>query len=244
MACQAPGARAVTRELVLAALVLLPTAASAQELIYSLPGGASADTISAPNAFAAPLGVWYVGASAHTEPRENDALDAMAVIGMGTGTVKSAVEVSVVTSDLDRFSGQFISLKWHFHNETARAPALAVGIEDITASASRSASPYVAATKTFWDTSARSAFLMRKSLSVGFGGGRFHQHLFGAVSASLDPFSKAIVEYDGQGLNAGSSLSRSLSSRAVAVMVLACQRFNRAPQRGWTMSLAVAWEGR
>jgi hypothetical protein len=234
----------VIRGLVFITLLLGPASAWAQELLYVLPGGASADTITTPNGFAAPRGVWYVALSAHSEPRQNDALDGVAVVGMGTGTVKSAVELSVVISDLDRLSGEFLSVKWHFHNETARSPAMAAGIEDITASASRSATAYVAATKTFWDTSASSAFFMRKSVTAGFGGGRFHRHLFWAASASLDAFSKAILEYDGQGLNAGLSISRPVSPRAVAVLVLARQRFDKPEQRAWTMSVALAWDRR
>lgn len=240
----ASGASLVIRGLVFITLLLVSPCAWAQGLLYVLPGGASADTITTPNGFAAPRGLWYVALSAHTEPRENDALDGVAVMGMGAGTVKSAVELSVVTSDLDRLSGQFLTLKWHFHNETARYPAMAVGIEDITASASRTATAYVAATKTFWDTSASSAFLMRKSVTAGFGGGRFHRRVFWAGSASLDAFSKAILEYDGQGLNAGLSISRPLSPKAVAVVVLSRQRFDKPQQSAWTMSAALAWEQR
>jgi len=231
----------VIRGLLLCAGMALATRCAAQELIYALPGGASADTISTPNAFAAPAGVYYLAVSAHTEPKWNEALDGLAVFGAGTGTVRSAVELSVVTSDLSRLSGQFLSVKWHFHNETASAPALAVGVEDVTAEASRSASAYIAATKTFWDTSAHSAFLMRKAVSVGFGGGRFQKRLFGAASASLDPFSKAIIEYDGRGLNAGLSVARPATARSVIVMVLGRQRFNEPGERAWTMSLAMAW---
>lgn len=232
------------RGLLLGAFLLLPGATVAQPLVYALPGGASADNISTPNGFAAPAGVYYVAASAHTEPKWGDALDGLAVMGVGSGTVESAVEFAVVTSDVDRFSGQFLSVKWHFHNETAREPALAVGIEDVTAEASHSATPYIAATKTFWDTSARSAFLMRKTVSAGFGGGRFQRRLFGAASVSLDQFSKAIIEYDGRGLNAGISVANALTRRSVMVMVLGHQKFNEPGERAWTMSLAVAWQER
>jgi len=237
-----PSARAVIRGLLFAAALLLaPAAAQAQHLIYALPGGVSADNISTPNGFAAPAGIFYAGVSAHSEPRAGDALDALAIIGAGTGSISSAIELSLVVSDVSALSGEFITAKWHFHDETARSPAVAVGIEDITASASHSATPYVAATKTFWDTSARSAFLMRKTVSLGFGGGRFHRRLFGAASVSLDSFSKAIAEYDGQGVNVGVSVSEHLTPRAVAVLVLAYQDLVRPDQHALTMSLAVAW---
>lgn len=234
------------RRLLLAAAMALAAPGAAQELIYALPGGASSDTISTPNAFAAPEGVYYIAVSAHTEPKWGDALDGLAVMGVGTGTVQSAVEFSIVTSDLDRLSGQFLSLKWHFHNETAAAPAIAVGVEDVTAEASRRPTAYIAATKTFWDTSARSAFLMRKTVSAGFGGGRFHSRLFGAASVSLDAFSKAIIEYDGRRLNAGLSVAQPMTRRSVMVMVMVLgrQRFNKPGQRAWTMSLALAWQKR
>ena len=222
-------------------MLSLPTAARAQNLLYALPGGASSDTISTPNAFAAPAGVGYVGVSAHTEPKARDALDGIFVIGAGTGTVASAVEFSVVLSDLSRLSRPFASVKWHFHNETARSPALAVGVEDLTASASHSATPYLAASKTFWDTSARSAFLMHTTVSTGFGGGRFSRRPFGAVSSSLDSFSKAILEYDGRGLNAGVSISQSVSPHVVTIVVLGRQRLTTPAQGAWTMGLAVAW---
>lgn len=225
-----------------AVLAFLPPAVWGQDLIYSLPGGASSDTISTPTAFAAPQGVRYVAVSAHTEPRAHDALDALAVFGIGSGSVSSAVELSVVVTDLSRFSGAFGSLKWHFHNETARSPALAAGIEDITASASHSATPYLAATKTFWNTSARSAFLMRRTVCAGFGGGRFHRRVFGAVSVSLDNFSKGILEYDGQGVNAGVSISQYFTPRAVAVVVLGYQDLLRPEQQAVTMSVALAWQ--
>lgn len=228
--------------LLLAALLLLTLTAAAQELMYALPGGASADNISTHNAFAARRGMYYAAVSAHTEPDANEALDGLAVIGMGLGRDASAVELTMVTSDLDRLSGRFLSVKWHFRNETARAPALAVGIEDLTAAASPKVTAYLAATKTFWDTSAPSAFLMRKTVSAGFGGGRFRRRLFGAVSASLDPFSKAILEHDGRGVNAGISLSRPVSRRTVAVAVVGRQHLDRPAERAWTMSLAVAWE--
>ena len=225
-----------------AALLLAPVAAQAQDLIYALPGGASADNISTPNGFAAPAGIFYAGMSAHSEPRAGDALDAIAVIGAGTGSISSAVELSLVLSDISALSGEFVTAKWHFRNETARSPAVAVGIEDIAASASHSATPYVAATKTFWDTSARSAFMMRKTVSLGFGGGRFHRRMFGAASVSLDSFSKAIAEYDGQGINVGVSVSEHLAPRAVAVFVLAYQDLVRPDEHALTMSLAVAWQ--
>lgn len=224
------------------ALLLAPAVAQAQDLIYALPGGVSADNISTPNGFAAPAGVFYAGISAHSEPHAGDALDALAIIGAGTGSISSAVELSFVVSDISALSGDFVSAKWHFHNETARSPAVAVGIEDITASASHSATPYVAATKTFWDTSARSAFLMRKTVSLGFGGGRFHRRLFGAASVSLDSYSKAIAEYDGQGVNVGLSVSEPLSPRAVWVFVLAYQDIARPDEHALTMSLALAWQ--
>ena len=234
----------MTRWLLAAGLALLPTAARAQDLLYALPGGASADTISTPNAFAAPAGVFYAGVSAHTQPGADGILDGLAVMGVGSGTIASAVEFTVALSDLSELARPFASVRWHFHNETARAPALAVGIEDVTASASRRATPYAAATKTFWNTEAPSAFLMRTTISGGFGGGRFHGRLFGAVSTSLDSFSKAIIEYDGRGLNLGLSLAQSLSPHAVAVVVLARQRVNEPQQGAWTLASAVAWEQR
>ncbi len=239
----------MTRGLLAAALLLLPSArgesrARGQGLIYALPGGASSDTISTPTAFAAPAGVFYVGASAHTEPQARDALDAVVIMGAGTGSVTSAVEVGVVVSDVDRFAESFVTLKWHFHNETATSPALAVGIEDPTAAASHSATPYLAATKTFWDVSAPSAFLMHTTVSAGFGGGRFHRRPFGAVSASLDSFSKAIVEYDGRGVNAGVSVAQEVAPHAVAVVVFARQHFEQPGRSAWTVSLALAWQQR
>lgn len=232
------------RGLALGVLIALPGVAAAQGLIYSLPGGASSDTISTPNGFAAPRGVYYFAVSTHTEPEAGDRLDAVVAMGAGTGSVASAVELSLVTADVSRFSGHFLNVKWHFHNETASAPAVAVGIEDITASESRSATVYVAATKTFWDTSARSAFLMRKAVSAGFGGGRFLRRPFGAVSVSLDAFSKAIVEHDGRGLNVGVSVSRPVGTRAAAVIVLARQHLTKPSERAWTASAALAWSHR
>jgi hypothetical protein len=241
---RASGPAPVIRALLLGLLLFIPSAGTAQQLLFALPGGASSDNISTPNAFAAPDGVRYIGVSAHTEPHAGDALDGIAVLGVGSGRVSSAVEFSLITSDVSSMSGQFATIKWHFHDETARWPALAVGIEDPTASASRSATPYLSATKTFWDTSAHSAFLMRKAVTLGFGGGRFEKRPFGAVSLSLDSFSKAIVECDGTGVNAGLSLAQSVSPRAVAVVVIACQDVVRPSERAATMSLAVTWQER
>ena len=240
----ASGPSQVIRVLALGLALLIPTVAGAQGLIFALPGGASSDNISTPNGFAAPDGVRYVGLSAHSEPHADGTLDGIAVLGIGSGAVSSAVEFSLITSDLSSMSGQFATLKWHVRDETARWPALAVGVEDITASASPSATPYISATKTFWDTSAHSAFLMRKAVTAGFGGGRFERRPFGAVSVSLDSFSKAILEYDGQGVNAGLSLAQHVSPRAVAVVVLAYQDVARPSERAVTMSLAVAWQER
>jgi hypothetical protein len=231
----------VTRWLLAAAFLLMPGAARAQEFIYALPGGASADNIGTPNAFAACAGVCYIAVSVHTEPRARNQLDGLAVIGAGSGAISSAVEFSLALSDLSRLSGAFGSVKWHFHDETARGPALAVGIEDITSAASSSSTPYVSATKTFWNTSARSAFLMHTTLSAGFGGGRFYRRPFGAISTSLDSFSKAILEYDGRGLNAGVSVAQTLSPRTVAVVVVARQHVTAPSQRAWTMGVALAW---
>jgi hypothetical protein len=183
------------------------------------PGGSADESITAPAAYSAYAGVYYVGAFgirqvtyfAHNKRHNGD--DGAVTLGAGLGQYGHGFTLTATVADLDRPNATYISAKWQALAETDSLPAVGVGMEDIFENVDleqAQRTPYAVVSKTLWN---RQRVLRgqplgaRTMLSLGYGGGRFHDELFGSAATSLSSNSEAIVEHDHWGTNLGYSLT-------------------------------------
>ncbi len=130
-------------------------------------------------------------------PKDEAFGNGSAFVGYGFSR-EPRVYASLMATDGGLDNGLMANAQVQISEESDSVPAVSVGIQDAFETEKGNSSAYIVVTK-----SVEAGLESRTYLTAGYGGGRFTDSMFAAVSQPLGKYTTAFCEYDGYQANYG-----------------------------------------